>query len=111
MLQELARIMAVVFCKDDLCARFCGEEFVILLPSVDIAETQIIAERLRQIVSDNIHPNVKDRLGYLHPATGRSGYKGTKCVDAGQAFAEVDGDGDGWVFSAIKLSFGGEVTT
>lgn len=55
LLQELARIMAVIFRKDDLCARFGGEEFVILLTSVDITETQIIAERLRQMVSDNIH--------------------------------------------------------
>lgn len=92
-----------------MTSRFGGEEFVILLHSVVIAGTQIVAELLRQIVSDNIHLNVKDRLGYLRPATGRSGYTGTKCVDAGQAFAEVDGEG--WVFSAIKLSFGGEVTT
>ena len=54
LLRELAHIMVVVFRKDDLCARFGGEEFVILLASADIAEAQIIAERMRLMVIENL---------------------------------------------------------
>lgn len=44
---ELAKLMQQVSRKDDLCARFGGEEFLLLLPSADRDEAYEVAERLR----------------------------------------------------------------
>jgi len=44
---ELAKLMQQVSRKDDLCARFGGEEFVLLLPGADNDEAYEVAERLR----------------------------------------------------------------
>jgi diguanylate cyclase (GGDEF)-like protein len=39
----------------DICARYGGEEFVILLPDTDAAGAAMVAERLRQRVSETAH--------------------------------------------------------
>ncbi|TVP89164.1 MAG: GGDEF domain-containing protein [Pseudomonadaceae bacterium] len=39
--------------EGDLCARFGGEEFVVLLPSTNSAEAMVVAERIRQAVESS----------------------------------------------------------
>lgn len=46
-LRELALLLGSISRKDDLCARFGGEEFVMLLPGADEKEALQVAERLR----------------------------------------------------------------
>jgi diguanylate cyclase (GGDEF)-like protein len=46
-LRELAALIGTISRKADLCARFGGEEFVMLLPGVDEEEAMQVAERLR----------------------------------------------------------------
>lgn len=51
-LRELAVLIGVVSRKDDLCARFGGEEFVMLLPGADANQAVQVAERLRKKAVD-----------------------------------------------------------
>jgi diguanylate cyclase (GGDEF)-like protein len=38
----------------DLCARWGGEEFLLLLPDTDLDDARALAERLRQAVSETV---------------------------------------------------------
>jgi len=55
LLVGLAKIMGVVFRKNDLCARFGGEEFVVFLSSADVNMAERIATRLLRMVSHELH--------------------------------------------------------
>jgi diguanylate cyclase (GGDEF)-like protein len=50
-LVELAKAVQATIRKEDLFARFGGEEFAILCRSVDVANAAILAERVREIVA------------------------------------------------------------
>lgn len=56
-LREFAKLIRA-HCRDtDLVARFGGEEFVILMPEVGVAEAQVCAERMRAALAQRIiHP-------------------------------------------------------
>ena len=52
-IKAAAKILAaVVFRKDDLVARIGGDEFAVILPSVDINENSSILERLEEAILD-----------------------------------------------------------
>ena len=51
-LANIADLMRVTLRSCDTCARWGGEEFLILLPDTDAAGAVIFAERLRQVVAD-----------------------------------------------------------
>lgn len=53
-LRGLGGLMRQVFRRDDICARFGGEEFVVVLPATDLDEAAIIAERLRALVAQRL---------------------------------------------------------
>ncbi len=46
-LQETAKLLAKKLRSSDICARYGGEEFAIVLPSTNLAQAQIVAEKLR----------------------------------------------------------------
>ena len=46
-LEELASILKARARSEDIVARYGGEEFVMILPDIDMAESKIIAEKLR----------------------------------------------------------------
>nr|WP_275957811.1 diguanylate cyclase [Rhabdochromatium marinum] len=53
-LQGLAKVMLEVFRRDDLCARFGGEEFIVVLLDSGLEEAQAVAERLRLQVESSL---------------------------------------------------------
>ena len=55
-LKYLAASMLEVARKDDVCCRFGGEEFVMLLPETDRHAAFLIAERLRKKLESTISP-------------------------------------------------------
>ena len=55
----------------DFCARFGGEEFVILLAETTLAESAAIAERIRQVISDTEF----SEAGHLTVSIGVAGLK------------------------------------
>lgn len=44
--------------SSEILARWGGEEFVILMPQTSLEGALVVAEKLRQTISDNIHPSV-----------------------------------------------------
>jgi diguanylate cyclase (GGDEF)-like protein len=55
---EIAKTLTGNARTGDICCRYGGEEFVILLPNTGLASGQDVAERLRKIISDTpIHIN------------------------------------------------------
>ena len=58
-LKFLAVQMRSIVGERDLCCRFGGEEFIILLPDTGTEEAYIIAENLRQIVENTVSPTGK----------------------------------------------------
>lgn len=51
LLQAVARALELSLREYDLCARWGGEEFLLLFPSCDAAAAPLVAERLRQSVA------------------------------------------------------------
>ncbi|MBA4376091.1 MAG: hypothetical protein C0401_07970 [Anaerolinea sp.] len=50
---QLAHLLSTTLRKQDLIARWGGEEFLILLPETDLNGVQVTAEKLRQVVSQS----------------------------------------------------------
>jgi len=50
-LGEVAALLALPLRNTDVLVRYDGEEFVILLPGLDVEGTRLIAEQLRQLIS------------------------------------------------------------
>ena len=51
-LYEVAQIMHTQLRKNDVCTRWGGDEFVILLPNTSVNESMLIVERIRYSISD-----------------------------------------------------------
>jgi len=55
-LQFLSRLLQDVVHEKDVCSRYGGEEFIILLPDIDTDEAFLIAEKFRYILSTTNSP-------------------------------------------------------
>lgn len=55
-LQFLARQMESVAREGDVCCRYGGEEFVMLLPNTTVEEAKLVAEQLRKTLADTVSP-------------------------------------------------------
>ena len=53
-LMELSSLLTAALRKQDLIARWGGEEFLILLPETDYEGVQVAAEKIRNLVSQNV---------------------------------------------------------
>ncbi len=52
-LKTFARVLKSLLRHSDVCARFGGEEFVVLLPNTNLEGAKILAERIRSTVAKN----------------------------------------------------------
>jgi diguanylate cyclase (GGDEF)-like protein len=52
-LKTFADVLRGTVRKSDICARFGGEEFVVLLPNTDLKGARVLAERIRATVAKN----------------------------------------------------------
>jgi diguanylate cyclase (GGDEF)-like protein len=52
-LKTFADVLKGIVRKSDICARFSGEEFVVLLPNTDLEGAKVLAERIRTTVAKN----------------------------------------------------------
>ena len=55
-LQFLAKKMESVAREGDVCCRYGGEEFVMLLPNTTVEEATLVAEQLRKTLADTVSP-------------------------------------------------------
>jgi len=62
-LQWVSRVVAYQLRPQDLLGRIGGEEFLVLLPDVSLAEVQRVAERVRNMIANRALP------GMSHPVT------------------------------------------
>jgi diguanylate cyclase (GGDEF)-like protein/PAS domain S-box-containing protein len=53
-LKKLSDIIQKMLRKYDICSRYGGEEFIVVLPYLDNSNLERIAERLRSLVQDNL---------------------------------------------------------
>lgn len=53
-LKEIAGILQSIFRKSDLFARIGGDEFVAVLPEINIENAQVLAERIREVIEDRM---------------------------------------------------------
>jgi len=52
-LKTFANVLRGIVRQSDICARFGGEEFVVLLPNTDLEGAKVLAERIRTAVAKN----------------------------------------------------------
>jgi|GEM_PF-211873 len=77
-LEITARCLKSVLRADDVAARYGGEEFSILLPQTSLEEAEVIAERIRIKIEDEVYPNGKKQpLGKVTVSIGVAGYSTT----------------------------------
>lgn len=53
-LKTFANVLRGTVRKSDICARFGGEEFVVLLPNTDLEGAKVLAERIRTATAKNL---------------------------------------------------------
>ena len=55
-LKFLAENMQAIARDNDVCCRYGGEEFIMLLPGTEVAEAEILAEQLREKLANTVSP-------------------------------------------------------
>lgn len=78
------------FCRSmDLAARYGGEEFLLILPESDLAGARIVAERLREAISNELGITVS--IGLAQYRSGRSLYEMINAADSALYHAKQNG--------------------
>jgi diguanylate cyclase (GGDEF)-like protein len=95
-LRRVAQALAVGLRAGDVCARFGGEEFVVLLRDADLDMTVTIAERLRERVAELGIAHAGSTLGYVTASFGAT----TAQVERGSAAADVLAQADALLYAA-----------
>jgi len=90
-LQHVTKLLKSKLRKSDLCCRFGGEEFAILLPNTSLEEAGIAAEKLRELIASS--PVTFSRK--LIAITASFGV-----ADAGDSIDEILNDADHAMYSA-----------
>ncbi len=74
-------LLAIVFRPGDLVARYGGEEFVVVLPSIDLSGALVVAERVREAVSQLAIPHAGSGFGRVTVSIGVSAGVPSQNVD------------------------------
>jgi diguanylate cyclase (GGDEF)-like protein len=94
-LRYVARVMKATVREVDVCTRYGGEEFVVLLPQCDAAGARDTAERLREAIASSPVPKVGQvtaSLGYVtYPGTARTKEELIETADRGMYLAKASG--------------------
>jgi diguanylate cyclase (GGDEF)-like protein len=62
-IQEVARLLQAHARPVDLVCRYGGEEFVMVLPGLNLGEANVVAERIRAAIQQDCGPSVKEVPG------------------------------------------------
>ena len=62
-LKKVGRLLAEATRAHDFCARFGGEEFVLVLPQTDAAAARQVAERCRDLIAQEAMPHARSEIG------------------------------------------------
>jgi len=83
-LKQLANVAEGVIRGEDRLGRYGGDEFIVLLPSLNLPEARIVAERLRERVNDIKDPSFTISIGIsLYPKDAISVTKLIEKADQG----------------------------
>ncbi len=83
-LKQLANVADGVIRGEDRFGRYGGDEFIVLLPSLNLPEARIVAERLRERVSDIKDPSFTISIGIaIYPKDATSVTKLIEIADKG----------------------------
>lgn len=88
-LREIARILRAQLRKSDVCIRYGGDEFVCVLPGLDHAGGQQIAERVRQSILEHPVVNVEGENVTVGVSIGLAWFPGDG-LDLDQLMAKAD---------------------
>ncbi|MCP4598481.1 GGDEF domain-containing protein [Neptuniibacter sp.] len=80
----LTSILTETARETDICARWGGEEFIVLMPSTSLPSAEKLAERLREKIDTNHFPKVE----HITISIGVSSYRSGKEID--QCIKEAD---------------------
>lgn len=68
-LRDTAKVIKLTIRKDDIFARFGGEEFIVVLPRTKIDQAAIIAETMRKKTENWVHSLTSDNNNIKHKQT------------------------------------------
>lgn len=92
-LQHVAKLIESKFRKSDICCRFGGEEFAILLPNTSLDEACVAAEQLRALIASSPVSFSRQQI----PITASFGV-----ADVGDSIDEILNNADNAMYSAKK---------
>ena len=92
-LQHVAKLIESELRKSDICCRFGGEEFAILLPNTSLDEANIVAEKLRALIASSPVSFSRNQI----PITASFGV-----ADTGDTIDEILNNADHAMYRAKK---------
>lgn len=93
-IKEFADVISKAIERDDICARWGGEEFLLIFPATVASDARAIAERLRRAVNDRTWPQslrVTGSFGVAQAKAGDDLVEGIKRADEAMYAAKANG--------------------
>ena len=98
-LTEIGGLVKKVFRSSDILARYGGDEYVIMLPNTDKVGSFLAAERLREMVEDEVFPGEeKQPKGKITISLGITGFP-----EYGKTVEEILSNADAALYRAKKM--------
>jgi diguanylate cyclase (GGDEF)-like protein len=93
-IREISDVIHAAVQRDDICARWGGEEFLLIFPGTPATDARAIAERLRRAMSRHAWPGgmqVTGSFGIAQAAAGEDLVDGIKRADEAMYLAKSNG--------------------